>query len=601
MMRFLTFLERRPIEGELLLLLAACAVVLLGLCVMARAPAVIESACSRVAGACRRTAARRGAAPVSVGLLTFVLQAAATGVAGVPAPTVHDEFCYLLSADTFAHGRMTNPTHPLWEHFESFHVIQQPTYAAKYPPLQGLFLALGQLLGRPIIGVWLSMAFANAAVCWMLQQWLPARWALLGGLLLACHPRIFWAWGQSYMGGAAAVLGGALVFGAVRRFARAPDAGMAVVLAIGLGVLANSRPFEGLILSLPVAVLLVWSARPARYTLVPLAITLSITGMATGYYNWRVTGDPLRLPYQVHEDKYSLTPIFLWQEARPSGGQEYRHQALRDFHAGWAMRLYHGRRSASGFAWECWARLKAGWWFFLGPVLSVPLLALPWALKNRWMRFALASCLVLTLGLLGGTWFAPHYAAPMTGLLMLLVIQCLRLAYATVSRRFAQKLAQKLAQAMVGGTLLAWLVLFALSFRSQLPQAGYAWPRHRVELLERLHRDGGKHLIIVRYGPRHSPHCEWVYNEADIDAATVVWARDMGPGKNARLLEHFQARRVWMLEVGEDTAPPTLMPFSGWRSGTRRSSADTPGRNSGEFRYASVTSALTRLDIGRPK
>ena len=68
-------------------------------------------------------------------------------------------------------------------------------------------------------------------------------------------------------------------------------------------------------------------------------------------------------------------------------------------------------------------------------------------------------------------------------------------------------------------------------------------------MLERLTRSEGRHLLIMRYGPRHNPHHEWVYNEADIDRAKVVWAREMDPASNEALVRYFKDRQVTLLEV----------------------------------------------------
>ena len=66
------------------------------------------------------------------------------------------------------------------------------------------------------------------------------------------------------------------------------------------------------------------------------------------------------------------------------------------------------------------------WRFYLGLALAVPLVMLPWALKDRWMRLAGLTCGLVVLGLLVETWTWPHYAAPFMGLLLALVLQAMR-------------------------------------------------------------------------------------------------------------------------------------------------------------------------------
>lgn len=140
----------------------------------------------------------------------------------IPAPHVHDEFSYLFAADTFAHGRLSAPTHPMWVHFESFHIIQQPTYTSKYPPAQGVMLALGQIIaGHPIVGVWMSAGLACAAIYWMMLAWLPPRRALLGGMFVVINVGILVE--SKLLGRSGTALGGALVFGALRRIVSSGD------------------------------------------------------------------------------------------------------------------------------------------------------------------------------------------------------------------------------------------------------------------------------------------------------------------------------------------------------------------------------------------
>src|SRR5205085_2213643 len=142
-------------------------------------------------------------------------------------------------------------------HFEANGVLVQPSYQSKYPPGQSLALAFGQILtGRPVFGVWISLALACAALCWMLQAWLPPQWALLGGLLASGHSGIIRWWGGTYMGGAVAMLGGALLFGGLRRLFEHRRVSDGVWVALGLALLANSRPFEGLAASLPAGIVL---------------------------------------------------------------------------------------------------------------------------------------------------------------------------------------------------------------------------------------------------------------------------------------------------------------------------------------------------------
>ena len=149
---------------------------------------------------------------------------------------------YLWGGDTLARGRLANPPHPMRRFFETMHVNMEPTYASKYPPGQAAFLALG--IRHPWFGVWLSVGFLCACLCWMVQGWDPPQYGLLGGLLAAMQLGITGPWINGYWGGAIAASGGALVLGALPRLATRQTQHAAVAAAAGVFILSNSRPFR---------------------------------------------------------------------------------------------------------------------------------------------------------------------------------------------------------------------------------------------------------------------------------------------------------------------------------------------------------------------
>jgi len=502
-----------------------------------------------------------------IGLLGFATSAVVGRVIGLAEPRVHDEFSYLLAADTFAHGRLTNPTHPIWLHLESFHIIQRPSYMSKYPPAQGLMLAAGKVMGgHPIVGVWLSFGIMCAATCWMLHGWVPPRWALYGGLLALINPVVgvgtYWA--QSYWGGAIAATGGACVLGGVRRLTHERRVGHALVTGVGLAILANSRPYEGLLLSIPALVILIVDTFKRRGTprlgsmtrvILPIFAVVLVTAIAMAFFNFRVTGHALRMPYQIYEQTYATTPVFLWQSLPRE--PNYNHKIIRDFHERYALPSYTSQQSVLGFLENKTASLS---WLglrlfnvFAVPLIGVFTLLLRWTWRNRWAQRAVLIYLVFMAGLLMETFMWDHYAAPVLGLNYFFILSAMRL-WCWRDRRV--------------GRLMLWLVALLATLATAKSIHGMmtgrspsAWHMQRATLLSQMEGKEGKHLIIVSYGSRHSYLHEWVYNEADIDGAKVVWAREMNMDQNCELIEYFKERHIWALEVDEDDSAPIFKPY----------------------------------------
>lgn len=509
-----------------------------------------------------RLARRRLLSIFAVGIVSLIISGSlALAGGGLPVPAWHDEFSYLLGADTFAHGRVTNPPHPMWRFFESEHIIHQPTYASKYPPGQALVMAAGQYLtGYPIVGVWFSIALGCAAVCWMLQAWMPSRWALLGGLMAAFHQTIT-GWSLIYWGGGVAMFGGALLVGSALRLVRhstAPRVRDGLLLGLGLSILANSRPYEGMVLGLLVFFALAgWMLKQKWFvvqsifirTVPVVTIVLAFTAGAMTYYNWRVTGNPLRLPYLQHELTYATAPPFLWQQ--PRSVPAYLHKQIQDQHQ-WELDYYLSQQSLWGLLEGIKQKLKTFGTVYLEPFFpAMPLLILPWAIRrDRRLRLITLGCVLFASSLLLTVFIAPHYTAPIYALVWALFIQTMRRL--RVWRR-GKNLGGRSMVRIVVACFLVSTISWGIYRVVQIKVSSAVWDYQRADIIKQLGQGDDQNLIIVRYQPQDSWHTEWVYNEADIDRAKVVWAREMDANQNRELIRYFKGRRVWLLssEAGE--------------------------------------------------
>jgi hypothetical protein len=556
--------QRKLAENSLSLLELALTLVVLAMILLRRQPRAAPVVPLSIERWFARLARRKTLSVVACGILMLGVRTALIPVLGIPEPIVHDEFSYLLSGDTFAHGRLTNPTHPMWQHFESFQIIQHPTYMSMYPPAEGIVLAFGERLGHPWIGQCLMAAAMCSALCWMLQGWLPPGWALLGGVLIVLRLGILSYWTNTYWSAAVAAFGGALVLGALPRLKRRPHISIAAAMGVGLVILANSRPYEGFILSLPVAVaMLVWllgARRPAlsvslRKVVVPITLILACGAAATGYYNYRVTGNPLLMPYVVNRQQYAPSSYFIWQGPKPE--PTYRRAVMRDMYEHEFM-FYQAGRTVSGFFRHARYKTRLAWAVFLGPAMTIPLFAFPWVTHDKRMRFPLFAGGVFLLGLAVEIWTFPHYLAPATGLLYLILMQCMRHMRFWQWRGRAVGISLVRAIPLIGCAMIVMRV-GALLAHAQIEQP---WPRGnlaRAGILRTLEHSPGEHLVIVRYGPTHNFDRDWVYNAADIDSARVVWAWDMGEQNNQELLQYFKNRDVWLVEP--DESPPKVSPY----------------------------------------
>jgi hypothetical protein len=525
-----------------------------------------------------RLAQRKGLSVFVVGLSVLALRLALLPLYPIPIPFVTDDFSFMLAGDTFAQGRLTNPTPAMWKHFESIHITMQPTYMSMYFPGQGLILAAGKiLLGNPWYGILIVSALMCAALCWMLQAWLPPEWALLGGLVAVLRLGVFSCWTNTYhAAGSLAALGGALVLGALPRLTKTGRMRYGMLLALGAAILALTRAYEGLLLCLPAAVelghwLLEGKNRPQPAVLMRRAalslVILIAAGSWLALYDNRAFGRATTLPYTVDRNTYAITPYFIWQHQRPVPA--YRHVVMRQFYTDTEYAFFKKLHSWAGFIPQTLIKIQFSAQFYIGFVFLPVLIMLRRAFLDKRVRFLTITIVTMVAGLLIEIYLLPHYVAPFTAAFYAIGLQAMR--HLRVWKPEGKPAGLALTRMMVAVcVIMAGVRVFARPLRIAPPELpvnnwNCTWygPDHygveRAQIQSELEKIPGGQLAIVRYGAGHSTLNEWVYNAPDIDGSKVVWAREMNSKDNMELIHYYAGRKVWLVEP--DAIPARISPY----------------------------------------
>ncbi len=388
---------------------------------------------------------------------------------------------------------------------------------------------------------------------------------------------LFSYWINTYTGGAAiAALGGALVLGAFPRLMKDVRIRDGVLLALGIVVLAISRPYEGLLLCLPVAVVLGrWilsgKNRPAPAVLIrraALPLVVLVAGAAwMADYDYRAFGSPLTLPYTINRATYAVAPYWIWQSPRPEPA--YRHPVMRDFYVKQELPVVTNFHTAAGFVVQNIFKPVNLLRFYAGIALLTPLLMLRRTLHDKRTRFLRSGRACLD----GRNVYRVSLTSPLCRTVYGGVLCHRPSVHASLARLGPGGQARLVWEscARLSSLVLRWRRCGRGRNRSicSLPNwPPSAWTANwygpgelgapRARILAGLEQQPGKQLVIVRYSQDHNPVWEWVYNEADIENSKVIWAREMDAANNLDLIRYYKDRKVWLVQP--DMNPVSVSP-----------------------------------------
>ena len=352
-------------------------------------------------------------------------------------------------------------------------------------------------------------------------------------------------------------LGGALALGTVVRLfdpdrSRRSRVILSCAFAVGLLILATSRPYEGFAFSIPLFGYFGYrfvKAGPTAHLLRDGRLPMLLIGIfgifGMGYYNHATTGDAFVMPYVLNHRTYWPLPFFLGENANPHPEspdpvfakffkvteREYGLEKIKTLPGILSLEI--------GRFWQ-------DWFFYVGPALTLPvLIGLISCMMQPPLRIAVLGFLSTALALALCVYSMPHYAAVATVAIFVFTVEGLRYLWATQQR------GERAFVIAVVITVMAMSVTRQSATTSM--NTTFHFPDQRKLIAEQLSGKPGKQLLLVTYDlDRHYPGNELVHNGADFSTEKILWARSKGRENDLDLCRAYPDRKFWRVITDDE-------------------------------------------------
>jgi hypothetical protein len=490
------------------------------------------------------------------------------------APQFHDESAYLLQAGIFAEGRWTDPSPPLPEFFEQFHVLVVPARAAKYPPGHAMALVPGVAVGLPA-AVPLLLVAGTGTLLFVLTRRLAGNAAgIFAWLVWTTAPGLFGLWG-SYFSEVTTSFLWLAIWWVVLRWRETGRSLWLGAAAFAASWGAITRPLTMLIFILPLAVAI---SRPLikRQTpreLVLAAIAGVIPLLLLPLWSVRTVGSWSTSPLGVYTRAYlPFDRVGFGLDASPPERTlpDCMQELPRVF-----SRIHREHEPATlphALAGRVTAVLRDA---FAGPrslLFAFALLGV-----TRLPREGIVAAVTAALLLLGYL----VYAHPSAWSLYYLETQSVLAAAAGIGLSTSLRSLPRGFARLVGGLLIVAITVMVLfdasEARAQARQSGPHAAQLRAALAS-VPSEAPK-VVFVRCRPGADPHESLVQNGPDLAKARLWLVHDRGE-QNGRLQSVSPDRHAFLYDESRGVLsvldrPQAAVAGAGWRSSDISTSRDS--------------------------